>query len=118
GKNLMNSSPHSANAGRHSPSGESTFGRAKRRVSLFFLVLSLGAWSGNVYAQTSFYQGKTIRVIVGSSAGGGYDLWARLTGLYLGKYIPAIPPSWFKTCPGRAERWLRTTSMALRNPTV
>src|SRR5438046_7996458 len=84
----MNSSPHSANARRHSPSGESTFGRAKRRVSLFFLVLSLDAWSGNVYAQTSFYQGKTIRVIVGSSAGGGYDLWARLTGLYLGKYIP------------------------------
>ena len=96
----MNSSPHSANAGRHSPRGESTFGRAKRRVSLFFLVLSLGAWSGNVYAQTSFYQGKTIRVIVGSSAGGGYDLWARLTGLYLGKYIPGNPTIVVQNMPG------------------
>ena len=96
----MNSSPHSANARRHGPSGESTFGRAKRRVSLFFLVLSLGAWSGNVYAQTSFYQGKTIRVIVGSSAGGGYDLWARLTGLYLGKYIPGNPTIVVQNMPG------------------
>ena len=33
-------------------------------------------------AQTPFYQGKTIKLVVGSSTGGGYDLWARLLARY------------------------------------
>src|SRR4051812_32220364 len=38
-----------------------------------------------------FYRGRTISVIVGFGAGGGYDLYARLLGRYLGNHIPGQP---------------------------
>ena len=38
-----------------------------------------------------FYRGKTLRVVIGHSAGGGYDLYARLLSKYLGKHIPGQP---------------------------
>ena len=36
-----------------------------------------------------FYQGKTIKFVVGYAAGGGYDAYARLLAPYLGKYTQA-----------------------------
>ena len=46
-----------------------------------------------VRAQTAveFYKGKTINIIVGFGAGGGYDLYARLVGRFIGEYIPGNP---------------------------
>ncbi len=38
-----------------------------------------------------FYKGKTVRIIVGFSAGGGYDAYSRLVGRHLSKYIPGNP---------------------------
>jgi tripartite-type tricarboxylate transporter receptor subunit TctC len=38
-----------------------------------------------------FYAGKTIRVAVGFSAGGGYDTYARLIARHMGKHIPGNP---------------------------
>jgi tripartite-type tricarboxylate transporter receptor subunit TctC len=38
-----------------------------------------------------FYQGKSIRVVIGHSAGGGYDLYARLLSKHLRKHIPGQP---------------------------
>src|SRR6516165_11180696 len=38
-----------------------------------------------------FYKGTQITVIVGSSAGGGYDIYARLLSRHMTKYIPGIP---------------------------
>lgn len=38
-----------------------------------------------------FYKGKTIRVMVGTTAGGFYDRWARLFSRYMPKYIPGHP---------------------------
>ena len=38
-----------------------------------------------VFAQANAYQGKTVKVIVGTAPGGGYDLWARLMAQHLGK---------------------------------
>lgn len=38
-----------------------------------------------------FYEGKTVRLSVGFSAGGGFDLWARLVSRHLGKHIPGNP---------------------------
>ena len=55
------------------------------------LVQSRGLVVGVVYAQSPpFYQGKTIRVIVGSDSGGLYDLWARLFAKHMPKHIPVI----------------------------
>jgi hypothetical protein len=35
-----------------------------------------------------FFAGKTVRILVGFSAGGGYDIYARELGRYLGRHIP------------------------------
>src|SRR5438552_7345019 len=38
-----------------------------------------------------YYSGKQITVIVGSSAGGGYDIYARLLSRHMPKHIPGNP---------------------------
>ena len=38
-----------------------------------------------------FYKGKTIRVIVGGSAGGGFDIYTRAMARHMGKHIPGGP---------------------------
>ena len=42
-------------------------------------------------SQTPFYQGKTIRLIVGLAPGGGYDLYSRVIARHLGKHIAGHP---------------------------
>jgi len=48
---------------------------------------------GNAARATAddFYAGKTIRVTVGFSAGGGYDTYARAVARHIGKHIPGNP---------------------------
>ena len=41
--------------------------------------------------ESDFYRGKTIRIVVGFSPGGGYDANARLLSRYLGAHIPGRP---------------------------
>ena len=51
------------------------------------------------YAQSKpFYEGKTVRVIVGPS--GGYDSWARLLARYMPKYIVGNPSFVVQAMPG------------------
>ena len=38
-----------------------------------------------------FYEGKTIRIVVGVSAGGGFDLYARILSRHMTRYIPGKP---------------------------
>jgi len=40
---------------------------------------------------SDFYKGRTINVIIGYSAGGGYDLYARVLAQHMGKHIPGNP---------------------------
>ena len=47
-----------------------------------------------------FYRGKTISMVVGSSAGGGYDALARVVARYLGKHIPGNPSVIVRNMPG------------------
>lgn len=59
------------------------------RTMLFFLFL---LFSGTeLFAQSPFYQGKTISFIVGSGAGTAYDMYGRLLASHIGKYIPGNP---------------------------
>jgi tripartite-type tricarboxylate transporter receptor subunit TctC len=74
--------------------------RARRIASLFLFGFLLMGRSVDVYAQTPFYQGKTVKLVIGSTAGGGYDLWARLAARYLGKYIPGNPEIVAQNMPG------------------
>jgi tripartite-type tricarboxylate transporter receptor subunit TctC len=54
------------------------------------LVVSIVLSSAEVIA-APYYEGKTMRIIVGFTPGGGYDRMARLLGKYLPKYIPGNP---------------------------
>jgi len=47
-----------------------------------------------------FYNGKTIRIMVGSTAGGFYDRWARLFAKHMVKYIPGKPEIIVQNMPG------------------
>ncbi len=53
--------------------------------------LALGTQSTSAQSIVDFYKGKTIQIVVGFGAGGGYDLYARALGRYLGKHIPGQP---------------------------
>ena len=56
-----------------------------------FWLLPLFLLTPTAWAQTSFYQGKTITVIAAASAGSAYDLYARLMAQFMGKHIPGNP---------------------------
>ena len=62
------------------------------RVILSFAVLS-AALTASARAQSGpdFYKGKTVGIVVGFGAGGGYDLYARLLGRFIGRHIPGEP---------------------------
>ena len=66
-------------------------------ILIGLLLLGLTA---NLQAQTPYYQGKTIRFIVGYPAGSTHDLWARLVGSYMSKYIPGNPNIIVQDMPG------------------
>jgi tripartite-type tricarboxylate transporter receptor subunit TctC len=51
-------------------------------------------------AVADFFRGKQIGIIVGSSAGGGYDTYARLISRYLGSHVPGNPDVVVQNMPG------------------
>ena len=61
------------------------------KLSAVLLSLILIGSVEPVFAQANFYEGKTIRFIVGFSAGGGYDTYTRLIARHMGKYVPGNP---------------------------
>ncbi len=67
---------------------------------LVLALLVLLFFASDLKAQTPYYQGKTVRIVVGSSAGGGYDLWPRLVARFLGKHIPGNPDVIVQNMPG------------------
>jgi tripartite-type tricarboxylate transporter receptor subunit TctC len=60
-------------------------------VAMVVLVFTAASVSFVSAASEEFYRGKVIRIIVGFSAGGGFDTYARAVSRYVGKYIPGNP---------------------------
>jgi tripartite-type tricarboxylate transporter receptor subunit TctC len=60
----------------------------------FFLV------GARLDAQTPYYQGKSIRIVVGYPAGSAHDQWARLIAPQLTKHIPGNPATVVQVMPG------------------
>jgi len=58
---------------------------------IFFAVFLVLVSRADLQSQPSFYEGKTIRMIVGFSPGGSNDLWTRLIAQHIGKYVPGNP---------------------------
>ena len=53
-----------------------------------------------LHAQPKPYEGKTVRIVVGFSAGGGYDTYSRLIGRHLGRHLPGKPTVIVENMPG------------------
>src|SRR5215475_9327132 len=63
-----------------------------RRV--YFMItatVSLCAFSSALYAAQPAFEGKTIRIVVGFSAGGGFDTYSRAIARHMSKHIPGNP---------------------------
>lgn len=77
------------------------------KISLFsgFILsaaMALGSTQAVAQDETpeQFYRGKTVQLMVGYSAGGGYDTYARTVARHLGKHIPGNPDVIVKNVPG------------------
>jgi tripartite-type tricarboxylate transporter receptor subunit TctC len=70
-----------------------------KKVMIGLLLLCM-VWITEVFAQAPYYQGKSIRVVVGYPAGSAHDLWARLIAPQLTKHIPGNPTTVVQVMPG------------------
>jgi tripartite-type tricarboxylate transporter receptor subunit TctC len=60
-----------------------------QRGAPFVLAAAAAASAPALAAENpAFYAGKTMRVLVGFGPGGGYDIYARELGRFLGRHIP------------------------------
>jgi tripartite-type tricarboxylate transporter receptor subunit TctC len=72
-----------------------------RSVLAYLSVLALLAAAPQAgEAQTSSFEGKTITIVVGFKAGGGYDRTARILARHLPKHIPGKPNVIVQNMPG------------------
>src|SRR3954470_12751194 len=74
---------------------------------------AFAALAGSATAE-DFYKGRTINLVVGNTAGGGYDANTRLLGRYYARHIPGNPDVVVQNMPGAASlpsvQWLDATA--------
>jgi tripartite-type tricarboxylate transporter receptor subunit TctC len=74
-----------------------------RKISqvVFMLTALFSGWNAYVKAQdVPYYQGKSIKIVVGFTSGGFYDRWSRLLARYVPKYMPGDPEMIVQNMPG------------------
>jgi len=69
-----------------------------KKIGMWLLLLLLPCSPAG--AQAPYYQGKTIRIVVGYPAGSNHDQWARLIAPQLTKHIPGHPNTVVQTMTG------------------
>src|SRR5688572_7952565 len=67
---------------------------------IFVLIAALVLPASGAYAQTDFYAGKQISLLIGTTAGGGYDAYGRLVARHIGRHLPGNPAVVAKNMPG------------------
>ncbi len=65
--------------------------RLVRGLFLLLTVVLLGSMPALAAEPAAPYRGTTIRIVVGASAGGGFDAYARLLAAHLGRHIAGTP---------------------------
>jgi tripartite-type tricarboxylate transporter receptor subunit TctC len=71
-----------------------------KAAKIIWVIFCVALSCESATAQDNFFSGKTIRIVVGSSPGGGYDYWARLLARYMSKYIHGNPEVVVQNMPG------------------
>jgi tripartite-type tricarboxylate transporter receptor subunit TctC len=78
--------------------------RSHRQILPTAAVLSAltSAWPPPASAQTAtdLLAGKSVQMIIGFGAGGGYDLWGRTVGRHIGRHLPGRPTVIPQNMPG------------------
>jgi tripartite-type tricarboxylate transporter receptor subunit TctC len=64
------------------------------------MLLAAAAAATPAAAQAPSLAGKTVSMIIGFGAGGGYDLWGRVVARHIGKYLPGRPNVVPQNMPG------------------
>jgi tripartite-type tricarboxylate transporter receptor subunit TctC len=54
-------------------------------------------------AAQEFFKGKTVVVLVGTAAGGGFDTYSRMMARHIGKYLPGNPSAVVQNMPGAGQ---------------
>jgi tripartite-type tricarboxylate transporter receptor subunit TctC len=84
-----------------------------RQMSLALALSTILASITPVLASPNF-EGKTIRMIVGSPVGGGYDLYGRFFGRHIARFLPGASAVSLQNMPGGAgvafANWLYTSA--------
>ena len=68
------------------------------------LLTALIVWCPVSQAQSTFYQGKSVKTIVGYLPGDGFDVWGRIVSAHLGKHIPGNPEFIVQNMAGASSR--------------
>jgi tripartite-type tricarboxylate transporter receptor subunit TctC len=65
----------------------------RKIFGLTLAMIGMVAWTlDSARASThEFFKGKTVKILIGASAGGAFDTWGRMVGRHLGKQIPGNP---------------------------
>src|SRR5258705_9213943 len=64
----------------------------RRFVKIAVCVVALATPAGaQAQSVADFYKGKNVTIIVGYTAGGGYDIYARALARHMGKHLPGNP---------------------------
>lgn len=66
-------------------------GRGSLIAALASVLCAMAPATAAADAAADFYKGKTLTIVVGFGAGGGYDLYARLVAQHLGRLTPGAP---------------------------
>ena len=93
----------------------------KRKIArhvLFALALTFAVVSTvrAASADGDFYSGKVIRIVVGFSAGGGFDTYARSLSRYMGQYISGHPTIIVENMPGAGSLILANNIYRVAKP--
>lgn len=64
------------------------------------LIVFASLIANHASGQDSFYKGKNIRVVVATSAGGGFDAYTRTIVRHMGKHVPGRPTFVVENMPG------------------
>jgi tripartite-type tricarboxylate transporter receptor subunit TctC len=70
------------------------------RTGLSIAIAVATAVSARAQSAEEFYRGRSVTILVGFTAGGGYDLYARVLGRHLGRHIPGHPQIVVQNMPG------------------
>ena len=81
-----------------------TISKITRACAVLAAAGLLASGASNTAKADDFYKGKRVKFLVGSSAGGGYDTFARVLARHYGKHIAGNPSFIVQNMPGASSR--------------